>query len=293
MMKSYCSPIPWKCVQTIILLHAAIIFFESEIPKISAFTVVMPRKIWTTSGTFSTTTDKFHDVLLFGKRDALNRGHISVNTAAYATNGYHNLDGKKYEYNIHLNSNEQREEVEPNNRFSTVVNCNFTSYYNDDDDNIANSSNVKDDKLYLNIPAHKSVQSPAGPLWDSLDERTHCLPHRGRSRKRVLVLCTGGTLTMSNDPTQGNSLAPVQGALTEYLATMRELTDDPEMPEIIAHEYSPLLDSSDMGPGDWAVVAQDIATNYYHFGRLYFCHYYCIVLYWFCLFNYMCIQPSY
>jgi Asparaginase. len=71
---------------------------------------------------------------------------------------------------------------------------------------------------------------------------------------------------MSNDPTQGNSLAPVQGALTEYLETMRELTDDPEMPEIVAHEYAPLLDSSDMGPGDWAVVAQDIATNYYHFG---------------------------
>ena len=65
-----------------------------------------------------------------------------------------------------------------------------------------------------------------------------------------LVLCTGGTLTMSNDPTQGNSLAPVQGALTSYLAGMKELTDDPEMPEIISHEYMPLIDSSDMGPGE-------------------------------------------
>ena len=70
---------------------------------------------------------------------------------------------------------------------------------------------------------------------------------------------------MSNDPSKGNSLAPVQGALTSYLATMRELTEDPEMPEIVAHEYAPLIDSSDMGPGDWKILAEDIATNYYHF----------------------------
>ena len=120
------------------------------------------------------------------------------------------------------------------------------------------------------LPIHKSIQSPAGLLCDdhdlcAIDDTTNILPHMGRSRKRVLILCTGGTLTMSNDPTQNNSLAPVQGALTAYLASMREFTDDPEMPEIVAHEYAPLIDSSDMGPGDWALIAEDIATNYYHF----------------------------
>ena len=120
------------------------------------------------------------------------------------------------------------------------------------------------------LPVHNSVQSPAGLLCDDherceMDDTTSHIPHRGRSRKRVLILCTGGTLTMSNDPTQGNSLAPVQGALTSYLASMRELTEDPEMPEIVSHEYTPLIDSSDMGPGDWALVAEDISTNYYHF----------------------------
>lgn len=120
------------------------------------------------------------------------------------------------------------------------------------------------------LPEFEPIQSPAGLLCEDheqcdIDETTNVLPHRGRSRKRVLILCTGGTLTMSNDPEQGNSLAPVQGALTSYLASMRELTDDPEMPEIVSHEYTPLIDSSDMGPGDWAVVAEDIATNYYHF----------------------------
>ena len=48
------------------------------------------------------------------------------------------------------------------------------------------------------LPKHTSVQSPAGPLWDVQvdDDLTHMLPHKGNSRKRVLVLCTGGTLTM-------------------------------------------------------------------------------------------------
>lgn len=119
------------------------------------------------------------------------------------------------------------------------------------------------------LPVHTATQKPAGLLcledWCVEDDLTHRLSHHGTSRKRVLVLCTGGTLTMSNDPAQGNSLAPVQGALTSYLEGMRELTDDPEMPEVVAHEYSPLIDSSDMGPGDWALLAKDIETNYYHF----------------------------
>ena len=33
---------------------------------------------------------------------------------------------------------------------------------------------------------------------------------------------------------------------------MLELTND-NMPEVVVHEYSPLLDSSDMGPPDWQV----------------------------------------
>lgn len=120
------------------------------------------------------------------------------------------------------------------------------------------------------LPVHEPIQSPAGLLCDDhdlcvIDDTTRVLPHMGRSRKRVLVLCTGGTLTMCHDPTQDNSLAPVQGALTAYLASMRELTDDPEMPEIVSHEYAPLIDSSDMGPADWGLYAEDIAKNYYHF----------------------------
>ena len=75
----------------------------------------------------------------------------------------------------------------------------------------------------------------------------------GREKKRVLVLCTGGTLTMAPDPSRGGALAPVEGALISYMKGMVEL-HDPLMPEVVVHEYIPFHDSSDLGPADWAVV---------------------------------------
>lgn len=113
---------------------------------------------------------------------------------------------------------------------------------------------------------HTSISAPAGPLWKQHVGDEDLSPQlESKRKKRVLILCTGGTLTMAKDPLQDDALAPVPGALTDYLATMTELTDDPDMPEVVAHEYSPLIDSSDMGPGDWAVLASDIGDNYFHF----------------------------
>lgn len=92
----------------------------------------------------------------------------------------------------------------------------------------------------------------------------------GQQRRRVLLLCTGGTLTMAPDPKNGGALAPVQGALVKYLKEMREL-NDPGMPEVIAYEYQPFYDSSDLGPADWAVLANDIKANYLHFDGFVVC----------------------
>ncbi len=86
----------------------------------------------------------------------------------------------------------------------------------------------------------------------------------GRQRKHVLVLCTGGTLTMAQDAKAGGGLAPVQGALSEWMRDMPELSQS-DMPSITLHEYEPLLDSSDMGPPDWGRIAHDIDVNYLHF----------------------------
>ncbi|KAK1736411.1 asparaginase [Skeletonema marinoi] len=57
------------------------------------------------------------------------------------------------------------------------------------------------------------------------------------------------------------------GALTDYLAGMRELTDDPEMPEIISHEYKPLIDSSDMGPDTMAFAASALSFMLQNLGK--------------------------
>jgi L-asparaginase len=112
------------------------------------------------------------------------------------------------------------------------------------------------------------VPPPAGKLFDqgidSFIPQVNVHDKDGRQRKRVLVLCTGGTLTMAADPSRGGSLAPVPGALTTWMKDMRELAQ-PEMPHVTVHEYQPLLDSSDMGPRDWARLASDIRDNYYHF----------------------------
>jgi len=48
------------------------------------------------------------------------------------------------------------------------------------------------------------------------------------------------------------------------MGAMREL-QQPEMPEVVLHEYSPLLDSSDMSPSDWGLLASDIRANYFDF----------------------------
>ena len=63
------------------------------------------------------------------------------------------------------------------------------------------------------------LQSPAGLLScknDSLSAKTFIPQHtlyegEGRTRKRVLVLCTGGTLTMAPDYKNNGALTPVEG----------------------------------------------------------------------------------
>lgn len=122
------------------------------------------------------------------------------------------------------------------------------------------------------------LQAPAGPLWgpdivddDNPNNSTMFIPEvplydgeGGTAQKRVLVLCTGGTLTMAPDPNQGGALAPVEGAISRYMQDMSEL-HQPGMPEYVLHEYSPFRDSSDLGPADWATLAKDIKANYLHF----------------------------
>ncbi|MEZ9573541.1 asparaginase [Vibrio sp. 10N.261.55.F4] len=78
-------------------------------------------------------------------------------------------------------------------------------------------------------------------------------------RKHIYIAYTGGTIGMQKSLDHG--YVPVAGFMDKQLAGMPEF-HRPEMPEYTIHEYSPLMDSSDMTPLDWQTIADDIRANY-------------------------------
>ena len=77
-------------------------------------------------------------------------------------------------------------------------------------------------------------------------------------RKNIYVAYTGGTIGMQRS---AQGYIPVSGHLQQQLLAMPEF-HRPEMPSFSIHEYQPLMDSSDMTPQDWQVIADDIHKNY-------------------------------
>ena len=108
----------------------------------------------------------------------------------------------------------------------------------------------------------KPLLSPVGVLGDSAGTfipQNALYEGQDRTKKWVLVLCTGGTLTIAPDFEQNGALAPVQGAISRYMGQMDELNqENSEMPDYILHEYFPIRDSSDFGPVDWTTISKDI-----------------------------------
>ncbi|MUH71073.1 asparaginase [Psychrosphaera haliotis] len=80
-------------------------------------------------------------------------------------------------------------------------------------------------------------------------------------KKKIYIAYTGGTIGMKKSP-QG--YIPVEGYITDVVNSLPELFRD-EMPEFVINEYSPVIDSSNMSPNDWQVIANDIAKNYDEF----------------------------
>lgn len=58
-----------------------------------------------------------------------------------------------------------------------------------------------------------------------------------------------------------NGFAPVPGFLTDCVNDMPEFFHE-EMPHFEISEYQPLIDSSNMAPTDWQMIANDIKANY-------------------------------
>lgn len=78
------------------------------------------------------------------------------------------------------------------------------------------------------------------------------------ARKNIYVAYTGGTIGMKPS---NNGFIPAAGYLSETLLKMPEFLR-PEMPAFTIHEYDHLIDSSDMSPTDWQLIADDIAEHY-------------------------------
>ncbi len=77
-------------------------------------------------------------------------------------------------------------------------------------------------------------------------------------RKHIYVAYTGGTIGMKPS---SSGFVPAAGYLSETLRNMPEFHRK-EMPAFTIHEYDHLIDSSDMSPADWQLIADDIANNY-------------------------------
>lgn len=78
------------------------------------------------------------------------------------------------------------------------------------------------------------------------------------AHRTVYIAYTGGTIGMRRGE---SGFEPAPGYLADRLQAMPELTH-PDLPGYVLHEYSPLLDSSNVGPGEWEEIARDIARNY-------------------------------
>ena len=75
---------------------------------------------------------------------------------------------------------------------------------------------------------------------------------------RVCILYTGGTIGMRRSP---DGFTPAPGYLAQQMAGLVEFKN-PALPEYTILEFDPLLDSSNMTPGDWVKIARRIAKEY-------------------------------
>ena len=86
-------------------------------------------------------------------------------------------------------------------------------------------------------------------------------PLASPTRKSVYIAYTGGTIGMRSSH---GGYRPAPGFLAEQMARMPALESE-RMPRCDIHEYEPLLDSSNMTPGDWMKLAEDLMSRYHDY----------------------------
>lgn len=78
------------------------------------------------------------------------------------------------------------------------------------------------------------------------------------NNKKIYVAYTGGTIGMQPS---AQGYVPVAGFLANTVNQMPEFHRT-EMPDFVINEYESLIDSSDMDPGHWQQIANDIKAHY-------------------------------
>eukprot|EP00033_Pygsuia_biforma_P004027 GCRY01004410.1.p1 GENE.GCRY01004410.1~~GCRY01004410.1.p1 ORF type:complete len:454 (+),score=88.64 GCRY01004410.1:203-1564(+) len=92
---------------------------------------------------------------------------------------------------------------------------------------------------------------------DLIDEIDLHLPDE--VRRKILIIYTGGTLGMKKQA--DGSYAPYKGFLNQQLLALDKTAED-QLPSWDLIEFDPLLDSSDIDPNDWQILASMIQSNY-------------------------------
>ena len=82
----------------------------------------------------------------------------------------------------------------------------------------------------------------------------------GKTLHKVLVISTGGTITMVRDAVSG---ALVPASVENFKSYIPELFTGELNVDIQA--FSSQFDSSDIGPDSWALIAQTVYDNYEHY----------------------------
>ena len=82
-----------------------------------------------------------------------------------------------------------------------------------------------------------------------------------KTRKKICIIYTGGTIGMTAGK---NGYEPSDRLLAESLEDIKDLSK-PGMPELEVIQFSPLLDSSNMGIQEWNRIGRTIEQNYDRF----------------------------
>ena len=143
--------------------------------------------------------------------------------------------------------------------------------------NADKSNSISASNSTLNPIAH-SIFKPAGPLWHLASTNTkqnkngeyysnatgdQCQYHWS-SRNSLAPAAHSGAVYQggANYGTRSWEILPPSlepSRIGSARASQKNELDYPRMPEVVLHEYNPIVDSSDLGPNDWAVLAQDVS----------------------------------